>query len=199
MKFYLNGLADLLAQGKNEEMKSYLEEVLGRVSERETRYYCQNATLNSILQYYAGIAKDENIRCQVQVNCGEVDISPADLTVLFGNALENAICACRESGQERWIRIQAGIIGGLLVIQISNTCTGKIWLQKPEQPAGQYLPASAFQSRKEGGGYGLGSLEHTARKYGGDARFCYNEKEKTFTSQIWLNITEEESQSAVGY
>ncbi len=189
MKFHLGGLANLLSQGKNEEMKAYLDEVLGLVSERENRYYCQNAALNGILQYYTGIAKDENIRCHVQVNCNELDISPADLTVLFGNALENAICACRETKQERWIRVQAGIIGGLLVIQISNTCAEEAQMQNPDQTCGLYLPASAFKSRKEGGGYGLGSMEHTAKKYGGDAKFCYDGKEKIFTARIWLNAT----------
>ena len=35
-----------------------------------------------------------------------------------------------------------------------------------------------------GVGYGLKSIEHTARKYGGDAAFRFDEKEKTFNSLL---------------
>ncbi len=194
MKYYLRALSDMIEQGKSSEMKAYLDEVLGRVSERENRNYCQNSVVNGILQYYMGMAKDENIRCQVQAECGRMDISPMDLTVLLGNALENSIRACREADQNRWILIQIGMISGSLAIQISNTCK-EIRLKDPEQKKkwsdGRYLPAAAFQSRKESGGYGLGSIEYTARKYGGEARFCYDEKEKMFTAQIRLNLAAE--------
>lgn len=187
MRHWLNGLSDLLEQDKPEEMKDYLAQVIDRTVKRENTVYCHNPTVNGLLQYYVGQADGEGIRCLVQAECGELIIPPTDLTVIFGNTMENAIRACRNGGQNRWISIQVGTIGGSLMVQVENPCT-------EIHPSGQYcldggfLPAAAFLSARADGGYGLGSLEHTARKYGGDARFCYDGQKKTFTTRIRLNL-----------
>ncbi|MDO5422763.1 MAG: GHKL domain-containing protein [Eubacteriales bacterium] len=187
MRHYLNGLADLMEQGKTAEMKKYLSEVIGQTASRENTVYCKNPTVNGLLQYYAGLAAEAGIRCEIQANCGELSISPADLTVLFGNAMENAIRACKAFSEGRWLRVQAGVIGGSLAIQIENPCAGA-------PPSGLYrledgfLPAAAFLSVRSGGGYGLRSIEHTAGKYGGDARFRYDETTHIFTIRIRLNL-----------
>ncbi len=123
----------------------------------------------------------------MQADCGELTIAPVDLTVLLGNAMENAIHACEQLSDNRWITMQIGVIGGSLAIQITNPCqeihpTGRHKLDD------RFLPASAFASIREGGGYGLSSMEHTAQRYSGEARFRYDESTKTFTTRIWLNL-----------
>lgn len=187
LRHYLNGLADLLEQDKPEEMKDYLAQVIDRASRRENETYCLNPVINGLLQYYAGLARQEGIRCKVQADCGELTISAADLTVLLGNTMENAIRSCKSCGKDGWITIQIGVIGGSLVMQVENPCihihpTGRYPLD------GAFLPAAAFASTREGGGYGLSSIEHTAQRYGGDAYFRYNEQAKTFTTRIRLNL-----------
>lgn len=187
MRHYLASLSDMLEQSKREEMKRYLSEVIERTSKRENKVYCRNITVNGLLQYYVGIAREENIRCEAQADCGDLTVSPLDLTVLFGNAMENAIHACREFTENRFIIVQVGIIAGSLMVQIMNPC-------KSIHPSGGYrmnggfLPAAAVRSPRAGGGYGLKSLEQTARRYGGDATFRFDETEKTFTTRIRLNL-----------
>ena len=191
MRHWLNGLNDLLEQDKTEEMKEYLSSVIDRTAKRENEIYCRNDTVNGLLQYYVGIARSAGIRCMVQADCGELTISPTDLTVIFGNAMENAIRACADCRETPYISIQVGIIGGSLALQIENPC-------REVHPSGRYrlgdgfLPAAAFLSTRAGGGYGLKSLEHTARKYGGDAKFQYDEAAKTFTTRVRLNLHPEE-------
>lgn len=187
MRHYLNGLIELLEQNRKEEMKDYLLEVIEHTSGRANEVYCQNSTINGLLQYYVGQAQEEGIRCDVQAECGELTISSTDLTVLFGNAMENSIHACQKIKENRWISIQVGTIGDSLVVQISNPCQ-KIYPSGHYQLDGEYLPAAAFLSSRVGGGYGLGSMEHTAQKYGGDARFRFDEDTKTFTTRIRLNL-----------
>ena len=187
LRHYLNGLADLLEQDKAEEMKDYLAQVIDRASRRENETYCLNPVINGLLQYYAGLAGQEGIRCQVQADCGELTVSAADLTVMLGNTMENAIRSCKSCGNDGWITIQIGVIGGSLVMQVENPCvhihpTGRYPLD------GAFLPAAAFASTREGGGYGLSSIEHTAQRYGGDAFFRYDEQAKTFTTRIRLNL-----------
>ena len=187
MRHWLGGLNNLLEQDKLEEMKEYLAQVIDQTARRESKTYCRNATVNGLLQYYVGIAQSAGIRCLVQADCGDLTISPTDLTVLIGNAMENAIRACENFPDNRYISIQVGTIGGSLAIQIENPCmeihpSGKYRLE------GGFLPAAAFLSARAGGGYGLKSLEHTARKYGGDASFRYDETKKTFTTRVRLNL-----------
>ena len=187
MRHHLTGLYEMLEQERTEEAKSYLSELIGTASRRGNETYCRNTEVNALLQYYAGQAESEKIRCRIQADCGELTVSAADLTVLFGNAMENAIHACREMTENRWINVAVGIVGGTLAIQIKNPCrsvhpSGKYRLD------GSFLPAAAFRSLRPDGGYGLKSIEHTARKYGGDAGFQYNEKEQTFTTRIRLNL-----------
>lgn len=187
MRHWLNGLSDLLEQNKPEEMKEYLARVTDMTVKRENTLYCRNSTVNGLLQYYVGQAEGEGIHCRVQAECDDLTVSPTDLTVIFGNAMENAIRACRNCEDNRWISIRVGTIGGSLVMQFENPCM-------EIRPSGRYkldggfLPAAAFLSTRAGGGYGLSSLEHTARKYGGDARFCYDGQKQTFTTRIRMNL-----------
>lgn len=187
MRHWLNGLADLLEQDKPQEMKDYLAEVIDRTARRENTVYCHNPTVNGLLQYYVGQAEGADIRCLVQAECGDLTIPPTDLTVIFGNAMENAIHACGKVAGKRWISIQVGTIGGSLMVQVENPCA-EIHPSGRYKLDGGFLPAAAFLSTRAGGGYGLGSLEHTARKYGGDARFCYDGQKQTFTTRIRLNL-----------
>ncbi|WP_346908268.1 sensor histidine kinase [Faecalicatena orotica] len=187
MRHSLNRISQLLSQGDDEAVKDYLSDLTVQVSHRDRTDYCKNTTVNSLLQYYVGWAEDKNIRCEVQADCGDITIAPVDLTVLLGNVMENAIRACEKMSENRWITVKIGVIGGSLVMQIANACqeihpSGKYKLD------GSFLPAAAFVSNRTGGGYGLYSLEHTAKKYSGNTRFCYDEHTKTFITRIRLNL-----------
>lgn len=187
MRHSFNRLSELLDQGDEEGMRAYLSDLTVRISHRETADYCKNAAVNGLLQYYVGLAANQDIRCKVSAACDELTVSPVDLTVLLGNAMENAIRACQSWGDDRWITVQIDVIGGSLAMQIENPCGGI-------HPSGMYrlgkgfLPAAAFASMREEGGYGLSSIEHTAKKYGGEAGFRYDENAKIFTARIRLNL-----------
>lgn len=187
MHHWLNILSNLAEQGKSEEIKDYLIQVTDRVISKEHEMYCRNSALNGLLQYYVGLAGDENIYCEVSADCGDLPVSTIDLTVIFGNVMENAIRSCRGFGQNRQITIKVGVISGSMVMQISNSCREIRRSREYDQKSG-FLPAEAFLSTRTGGGYGLGSIEYIARKYGGDARFCFDEEKETFTTRIRLNL-----------
>ncbi len=186
LRHHYNALNEMLQQGKLEEMKGYLAQVLDATSRRMNEVYCGNMVVNGLLQYYAGLARDEGIRCDIQAACGELSIEAADLTVLFGNALENAVNACRKCPDDKWIRVQVGTVQGSLAVEISNACQG-VRLDRRYQTADGFSPAEAFLS--DGGtGYGLRSISHTAQKYGGSAMFRFNAETRTFTARMRLNM-----------
>ncbi len=187
MRHSLNYLSDLLAGGDEESMKSYLSELTVQIGHRDTVSYCKNATVNGLLQYYVGMAADRDIQCRVRADCGDVKVSPVDLTILLGNLMENAIRACAQIEENRWITVEIGIINGSLLIQAANPCE-KIHPSGRYHLDGSFLPAAAYVSDRSGGGYGLYSMERTAKKYGGNASFCYDEQAKSFTTRIRLDL-----------
>ncbi|MCD8346964.1 MAG: GHKL domain-containing protein [Lachnospiraceae bacterium] len=187
MRYSMNHLSEMLALGDEKAMKEYLSELSGEISHQDTVLYCKNTTVNGLLQYYVGMAADQGIRCSVQANCGDISIAPVDLTVLLGNSLDNAIRVCGQIEGDRWITVEIGVVGDSMIIQMVNPCE-KVYPSGKYPMNGTFLPAEAFQSSREGGGYGLSSLQHTAEKYDGDARFCFDEQAQTFTVRIRLNL-----------
>ncbi|MCD7883140.1 MAG: GHKL domain-containing protein [Lachnospiraceae bacterium] len=187
MRHSLNHLSELFAVGDEEAMKDYLSELTVEISHRDMVAYCKNNTINGLLQYYVGMAADQGIRCSVKANCADITIAPVDLTVLLGNIMENAIQACGQIRGERWITVEISVINQSMAIQVINPCE-KVHPSGRYHLDGSFLPAAAFASGREEGGYGLQSLQHTAEKYGGNARFQFDEQAKVFTARVWLNL-----------
>lgn len=187
MRHHYTALSDMLDLGRTDEMREYLSKVTDTTVMRDNEVYCKNMTINGLLQYYIGLARDADISCKVMADCGELSIEPADLTVLLGNAMENAINSCMKCENNRWIDVKIGTVRGSLAIEISNRCTAAR-INRIFQTDDGYLPAEAFISKRAGGGYGLRSIAHTAGKYGGSAKFRFNAENETFTARIRLNI-----------
>ncbi|MCC8167985.1 MAG: GHKL domain-containing protein [Clostridiales bacterium] len=187
MRHTLNRLGELVESGELEVAREYLSEMTEQVSHRDTTDYCKNNIVNGLLQYYVGMAEDKGIRCKVRAECGDITIAPTDMTVLVGNMMENAIHACEQVDGERWIAVKIGVIGGSMLIEASNPCQG-IHPSGKYRMDGGFLPAGAYVSGRNGGGYGLYSLEHTAEEYGGEARFCFDADSKIFTARIRLGL-----------
>ncbi len=187
IRHHYNTLNEMLDQGMLDEMKDYLSKVIDTTVRRDSEVYCSNMTVNGLLQYYIGMARDEGIRCEVHAQCGEMNIEPADLTVLFGNVMENAINGCRKCPENRWISIKVGTVQKSFAIEISNSCMG-VRFSRHIQSADGFVSAEAFLSERDGGGNGLRSMAHTARKYGGSANFRFNAEKKMFTVRIRLNM-----------
>ncbi len=187
MRHHYNSLNDMLSRGKYDEMKDYLSQLIDTTVKRDDKMYCKNLTVNGLLQYYVGMARDRDISCDVSAECDELMIEPADLTVLFGNTMENAINSCGKYPGERHIEIRLGTVNGSLAIEISNSCK-EVNLDKRFSSEDGFMPANAFISSRNGGGYGLSSITHTAQKYGGSAKFRFDAEKELFTVRIRLNM-----------
>lgn len=187
LRHHYNSLNDMLDRGQLDEMKDYLSKVIDTTVNHDNETYCKNITVNGLLQYYVGIAREQDIHCEVHAVCDELNIESVDLTVLFGNAMENAINACCKCSDNRWINVQVGIVQGSFAIEISNSCKG-VRLNRQFQTEDGFSPAEAFLSEHSGNGYGLSSIAHTAQKYDGSASFRFNAEKEIFTSRIRLNM-----------
>ena len=130
--------------------------------------YGGNFALNTVLVYYVQEAEKSDISINVDVSIpNEVNISDSDLTVLFGNLLENAIDACKNIEiEKRKIDLKIHKPNAeAIVFSIDNTFDGNIKMK-----------GNRFLSTKENGsGIGIESVKYVVNKYEGDIKIEINE------------------------
>jgi len=96
-------------------------------------------------------------------------ISPSDICVIFGNALDNAIEACAKCPEEekKNIAIQAEISHGHLFIKVENPTLGNINIVNNT--------IATTKENKRSHGLGLQSIKKAIEKYSGDIKLsCEN-------------------------
>lgn len=145
IKNHLSLLDGLLRRGNLEEGRRYLKK-LETVSEALSfPYQTGNPVVDILLGEKLGLAKDlaAEVSLVLPKPCG---IDDFDLCVLFANALDNAIAACRGIDGVKAIRISGKQQGDFYMLTFANTCS-----DEPMPPAGT----------------GLSNIRSVAEKYHG--------------------------------
>ncbi len=174
------------------ELEPYINRIVNLTEHMDT-VFCENKCLNALFQYYAGHANERNVAINISAICGDVPVEDTDLTLLTANALENAINGAAEyrsqTGEEPEIHAIVGIIKHRLLFQITNSCAGvKYSPDVTEGAKHTLLPACAFLSTHESGGYGLTRIEMIAEKYQGTARFQFDAMKSLWTTRIAIPL-----------
>ena len=158
VKNHLSVLDGLLKGGKLRESREYLKK-LETVSEALSfPYQTGNPVVDILLGEKLGLAKEiaAEVSLVLPQPCG---IDSFDLCVLFANALDNAINACRAGTGAKAIRIRGKQQGDFYMLTFENTCSGE-----PLPPAGTGLSnikavaekyRGAMLTEKNGGQYYL--------------------------------------------
>lgn len=177
--------------GNLEELESYYDETVEHIHISDESY-CWDKSMNGILQYYSSLANLSDVLLKIKAGCTDLSgISEADLTVLMGNALENAIHASKayhmlRPDEPADISLIAEQEQNMLRIQIENPC-GQVSFSSNVKNTGGFLPASAFLSTS-GGGNGLRRIASIAEKYDGQATFRFDAETQRFIARIVLMI-----------
>ena len=166
-----------LQSGDIEKLKAYIKSFDAALDVHYTNSYCTNPIVNSILNFYATRAKEEDIEMIFHVSVPEsIGIDNIDLTCVLGNALENALEGCLRIPEdlEKKIIVTVKYFDCRLRIMIENTSLSDINFEGE-------LPAT----QKIGGGTGTKSILYTAERYDGTAGFSMANGK--FITQIVLN------------
>ena len=169
-------------------LDAYMERVLA-LTEHTEKVFCENVCINALFQYYCGVCVRNGIHFEAAVSCGELAIPDADLTILLGNALENAVTACVEYRQktdlEAVLTVSARVIADDLTVQIENSCA-EVVLTDGADPQEKARSAAAFRSVHPGGGQGLKRMEFVAESRNGKVDFTWLANEERFVTRIFL-------------
>lgn len=157
-------MQEYLDHGELAALRAYLSQYIERLPDDSLVRFCENNAANAVLLYFAQQAKDQDIDYIVRVDIpGSIFLSDNDLSVLFGNLLENAVDACKvEPRDDRKILIRAGLSGGSFCVTVDNTYSGSLKLT-----AGGEL----LSTKHRGPGLGTQSVRSIAQHYNGVCRF----------------------------
>lgn len=160
-RHFVNVLKRLSDEARYGELNRFLSEYAGKSESEPLPVFCDNIVANSILGYYSLRLKEHGIpfhyACQIPK---EPLVSDSDLCVVLGNALENAMEACKKmaASDARSISAEARMVGGQLLIKITNTYNGTV-----NQISDRYLSTK----EKQGHGIGLQNIKKVVDAYGG--------------------------------
>ena len=145
IKNHLSVLDGLLRGGKLEEGREYLKKLEAVSEALSFPYQTGNPVVDILLGEKLGLAKEiaAEVSLVLPKPCG---IDDFDLCVLFANALDNAIAACRANDGAKAIRISGKQQGDFYMLTFENTCS-----DEPLPPAGT----------------GLSNIKAVAEKYHG--------------------------------
>lgn len=177
LRHHLRTMDTLAQNGQMESLQEYIARYLEEVREVELQKLSGNPVVDEVMSYYVVQAREKQIDLTCSMKIREnLALNLADMTVLLGNAMENALYGCETCEEKaRKIRVMIRQFRKNLLIKIENRI-----------PSGEYESLGA-NVRK---GYGLESIDMIARKYQGSMD-AVREEDK-FVLRVILNILGEE-------
>ena len=175
---FIGVLSQLAEEGKLDRLKMFLSEYCEKVKMDQLPVFCLHTIANSIIGYYYLRAKEYGIPFESQCNiCENAPISDNDLCIILGNALENAVYACRQIDPyiTRFVSVEMGTLKGQWLIKVTNSYNGKLKMRD-----GRYI------SSKGGNSHGLGirNIEKIVKIYRGFIKIEHNETVFTLMAAI---------------
>ncbi len=176
---HLQTLKGQLEAGELERALAYIEELDHQLMNVDTLLKTGNVSLDAILSAKIAQAKAENITVTVKASVPDhLTITDAELSIIVGNLLDNAIEACQNVPEKRFIRLYMAMKGKMLYFSMLNSAGAK------KQKTGKF-----FLSRKKGfHGFGLRRAEAILEGHGGWCK--YNSEEGAFTSEFLVPAVE---------
>ncbi|MDE7333896.1 MAG: ATP-binding protein [Lachnospiraceae bacterium] len=163
-----------LAAGKEEELQAYLEELNQAMDRLEFRFKTGNTVVDTLLnmKYHEITSTVPDLRMDVEgLQFPEkLFIQSYDIGIILGNALDNAMEACRklkakEPDAEAFIRISSFQKRELFFLKMENSFDGRLVRRRREE-----FPMTDKADR-ENHGIGLANIKSTAEKYQGTMDF----------------------------
>ena len=159
-----------LAGREEAELQTYLSELNQNFYNLEFQFKTGNTVVDTLLnmKYHEAIRIIPDIRIDAErlLFSDEMHIQSYDIGVMIGNALDNAMEACRklkaeDPEAETFIRLTSFKKGKMIFIEVENSFNGRVVKKKQSE-----FPVTDKTDKREHG-IGLLNIKHTAEKYHG--------------------------------
>lgn len=128
VKNHISIVKELVQNGNIDAALKYMSDMENLTSDMSFPVSTNNPVLDILIGNKLGIAKNNQIVVQcsfiASYPCGIADI---DFCIIFSNALDNAISACNRMnhGEQKYIHVTGKVQGDFLLIEISNSYSGR--------------------------------------------------------------------------
>lgn len=173
----LVSLKGYFASGDNNGGLQHINSLLQLVEDTAPAIDTGNIALDAILSTKQAIAVHKGINFDAHIRIGEqLTIDPVDLSVIFGNALDNAIEACDRliAGKKRII-LELRQQDNTLFCQLANTA-----------PPRQSEALATSKSDKENHGHGFANLTASIKKYDGEPMVIWDSGWFTLSFMLFM-------------
>ena len=136
MKHHMTAIQLMAIKRDDEQILKYVKDLLGEIGICENRLSTGIPILNGLFSEKIDDARREKIQMSVDLNVAALKfISDVDLCTIFGNALDNAIEACKkkEETEKRFVVVSAQHLAGCIVINIANSCYEMTFFNRKSQ------------------------------------------------------------------
>ena len=162
MRHRLQTVAFLTQRGDYAALLDYIGSSQEKLTAAEPKHYCNNPALDAVLVNAAVQAEQMNISMEIKIGLPkELPVDALELSIVFANALENAIKAVKELPQDQRLIICKSVMSPRFMIEISNPYTGEV----------TFDPWGVPVADKPGHGIGTRSIVAFAEKYNALYRF----------------------------
>ena len=177
MKNTLAVIQRLSAGEGSGELQEYLSELNRGLEKLEVRFRTGNTVVDTLLnmKYHEAVRDMPDLRIDADrlLLPQGIQIHSYDIGIILGNAVDNAIEACRklkakEPGTDAFIRISSLQKGNLLILKVENSFDGRVMRKLRNE-----FPMTDKVDR-ENHGIGLINIKSTAEKYQGTMDFKVN-------------------------
>lgn len=177
LRHILISVNQMIANDKANEALDLIGNYIQKVDNTSVQCYCNDYIIDSVIDYYAGICKLNDIEYVINIKGIEEDtnIPHYDFAVFLSNCLENAVNATKEMPDNKKISVNFYNNMGRLVLQIKNTYNGQIKLDKNNRPV----------NRKKNHGIGTKSIDNFVRN--NNLLIDYQITDTTFAINILFN------------
>ena len=175
---HLHVISGLTEAGQLDELKHYLSQYESELSEARPTL-CANPAVDALAGHYDHEARQKGVPIEWKLELPVLLPMPeADLCMILGNLLENALDASRKlTPDQRQIRVMARMLSpAMLGIVVENRYDGVLKKQS----------GILHSTKHEGIGIGLVSIETAVRKYNGD--LTVETKNNVFRANVLLNL-----------
>jgi hypothetical protein len=167
---FIGVMSQLAEEGNLDRLKMFLSEYCEKAKMDKLPVFCEHTIANSIIGYYYLRAKKYGISFESRCNiCRKIPMSDSDLCIVLGNAIDNALFACKQmdDSNTRFISIESETMKGQRLIKVMNSYNGRVEIND-----GRYI------SSKGGNSHGLGirNIEKVIESYEGLVKIEHNGK-----------------------
>ena len=182
IRHHLGVIRELTEKGDLLAVVQYVGEVEKLPALQKQVRYCADPILNAIVVRYHEVCQKKGIEFTVDIRHILLEfLEPVDITVLFGNLLENAVEATEDTSDPS---IELSVISreerGPVLISVANTCK-----QLPVEDAGKFI---TWKQEKRLHGIGLQSVRRTVKKYDGRIEFYCTQNPQIFRALISFSL-----------